>query len=53
MERPDTRYTWSGDFSIAYQVVGGGAVDLVYLPQFLSNVEASWDFPPFVSFMKG
>ena len=23
-DQPGTRYTWSGDFSIAYQVVGEG-----------------------------
>lgn len=33
----DTRHTWSGDFSIAYQVIGDGPPDLLYLPQFLSN----------------
>jgi class 3 adenylate cyclase len=51
MERPDTRYTWSGDFSIAYQVVGGGPVDLVYLPQFLSNVEWNWQMAEHARFM--
>jgi Adenylate and Guanylate cyclase catalytic domain len=31
VERPDTHYAWNGDSSIAYQVVGDGPVDLVYL----------------------
>ncbi len=51
MERPDTRHTWSGDYSIAYQVVGGGPVDLVYLPQFLSNVEWNWQMAEHARFM--
>lgn len=51
MERPDTRFTWSGEFSIAYQVVGGGPVDLVYLPQFLSNVEFNWQMAEHARFM--
>ena len=28
-------------------------MDLVFVPYDYSNIEASWDFPPFVSFMKG
>ncbi|HUF59096.1 MAG TPA: alpha/beta hydrolase [Actinomycetota bacterium] len=51
MERPDTRRTWSGDFSIAYQVVGSGRADLVYLPQFLSNVEWNWQMARHAAFM--
>jgi class 3 adenylate cyclase len=50
MERPDTRYTWSGDLSIAYQVIGAGP-DLLYLPQFLSNVEWNWQVPEHARFM--
>ncbi len=51
MERPDTRRTWSSDFSIAYQVVGSGRADLVYLPQFLSNVEWNWQMARHAAFM--
>jgi len=51
VERPDTRRTWSGDFSIAYQVVGSGRADLVYLPQFLSNVEWNWQMARHAAFM--
>ena len=51
MDHPDTRYTWSGDFSIAYQTVGNGSTDLLYLPQFLSNVEWNWQVPEHARFM--
>jgi class 3 adenylate cyclase len=42
---PETRYARSGDVSIAYQVVGDGPFDLVFVPGFVSNVELGWDDP--------
>jgi pimeloyl-ACP methyl ester carboxylesterase/class 3 adenylate cyclase len=42
---PETRYVKSGDVHIAYQVVGGGPIDLVFVPGFVSNVEATWNSP--------
>jgi len=45
MERPDIRYAWNGDSSLAYQVVGDGPVDLIYLQGFLSNVILNWEHP--------
>ena len=30
--RPETRYARSGDVNIAYQVVGDGPLDLVFVP---------------------
>src|SRR5919204_4194120 len=45
MEPPETRYTRSGDVSIAYQVVGEGPLDLVYVPGWISNVELMWEEP--------
>ena len=43
--RPETRYAKSGDVNIAYQVVGEGPLDLVYVPGWISNVELMWDEP--------
>jgi|SRR5215204_543036 len=43
--RPETRYAKSGDLNIAYQVVGEGPLDLVYVPGWVSNIEANWDEP--------
>jgi pimeloyl-ACP methyl ester carboxylesterase len=45
MEIPETRYARSGDVNIAYQVFGGGALDLVYVPGWVSHVEETWDDP--------
>jgi class 3 adenylate cyclase len=43
--QPETRYAKSGELHIAYQVFGGGSVDLVLVPGFISNVEETWDNP--------
>jgi pimeloyl-ACP methyl ester carboxylesterase len=43
--RPETRYAKSGDLSIAYQVVGEGPLDLIYVPGWISNVELMWEEP--------
>jgi len=42
---PETRYARSGDLHIAYQVVGEGPIDLVYVPGWISQVEQYWDEP--------
>src|SRR6185312_16678567 len=42
---PQTRYAKSGEVNIAYQVAGEGPQDLVYVPGWVSNVEAMWDQP--------
>jgi class 3 adenylate cyclase len=46
MTPPETRYARSGDVRIAYQVVGNGPFDLVFVPGFASNVDAVWEMPP-------
>jgi class 3 adenylate cyclase len=43
--RPETRYAKSGDVHIAYQVIGSGPLDLVYIPGFVSHLELAWDNP--------
>ena len=40
---PATRYAKSGDVNIAYQVLGDGPFDLVYVPGWVSNVELIWE----------
>jgi class 3 adenylate cyclase len=42
---PQTRYAKSGDVNVAYQVVGEGPVDLVYVPGWASHVELAWELP--------
>ena len=45
---PQTRYAKSGDANVAYQVVGDGPVDLVYVPGWVSHVELAWELPDLV-----
>ncbi len=42
---PETRYARSGDVRIAYQVVGNGPLDLIFVPGFISNLDLAWDEP--------
>jgi class 3 adenylate cyclase/pimeloyl-ACP methyl ester carboxylesterase len=43
---PETRYALSGDVNIAYQVVGEGPLDLVFIPSLTHHVELVWENPP-------
>jgi pimeloyl-ACP methyl ester carboxylesterase len=42
---PETRYARSGDVHIAYQVVGTGKRDLVFVPGYISHLEHAWEEP--------
>jgi class 3 adenylate cyclase len=42
---PETRYARSGPYNIAYQVVGDGPFDLLWIPGFVSNIELAWEEP--------
>jgi class 3 adenylate cyclase/alpha-beta hydrolase superfamily lysophospholipase len=45
MSEPVTRYAKSGDVHIAYQVFGTGAIDMIFVPGFISHIENYWDHP--------
>jgi pimeloyl-ACP methyl ester carboxylesterase/class 3 adenylate cyclase len=45
MDPPQTRYTRSGEVHLAYQVLGEGPLDLVYIPAFTHHVELVWEIP--------
>ena len=51
MAAPTTRYVRSGDANIAYQVVGAGPFDLIWVPGWISNVEVSWEIPEYARFL--
>jgi class 3 adenylate cyclase/pimeloyl-ACP methyl ester carboxylesterase len=42
---PTTRYARSGDASIAYQVVGDGPLDVLFLAGWLTQLEQLWEAP--------
>ena len=48
---PEVRYARSGDVAIAYQVVGDGPTDLVFVP-FLGSVRWAWEQPIFARFLE-
>jgi len=50
--QPQTRYARSGSVSIAYQVVGDGPRDLVFVAGWVTNLEAAWDEPLLARFRR-
>ena len=47
---PETRYAKSGDTYIAYQVMGEGPFDLVFVPGFISHLDMQLEHPLTASF---
>jgi len=47
---PETHYAHSGDVNIAYQVLGEGPFDLVFVPGSISHVELVWQVPAWAAF---
>jgi pimeloyl-ACP methyl ester carboxylesterase len=53
MDMPETRYAKTVDgVHIAYQVVGEGPIDLVYVSGWISNVDLNWMFPDYARFLR-
>ena len=48
---PETRYAKSGDVNIAYQVIGSGHIDLVFVMGWVSHLEYFWEEPSFARFL--
>jgi len=49
---PLTKYAKSGDINIAYQVIGDGPVDIVYVPGWVSHLEYGWEEPSLARFYR-
>jgi serine/threonine protein kinase/pimeloyl-ACP methyl ester carboxylesterase len=49
---PLTLHARSGQTSIAYQVVGSAPLDLLVVPDFVSNLELCWECPRFAAFLR-
>ncbi len=52
VRRPETRYVTSGDANIAYQVVGEGPIDIVFVMGWVSHLEYFWAEPRFAAFLE-
>src|SRR2546421_340902 len=48
---PRTHYAKSGEINIAYQVVGDGPLDLVFVPGFISHLDLQWADPRIARFL--
>jgi pimeloyl-ACP methyl ester carboxylesterase len=52
MNRPQTQYVKNGGVNIAYQVFGSGAIDLVFVSGWVSNLEFAWQEPSYARFFE-
>ncbi|MBS1792209.1 MAG: alpha/beta fold hydrolase [Acidobacteria bacterium] len=48
---PETRYVENGDVNIAYQVIGDGDLDVVFVMGWISHLEYFWKHHLFASFL--
>lgn len=49
---PETRYVQNGDVNIAYQVIGEGDLDIVFVMGWISHLEYFWKHHLFASFLE-
>jgi pimeloyl-ACP methyl ester carboxylesterase/DNA-binding CsgD family transcriptional regulator len=47
---PETRYAKSGDVHIAYQVLGDGPIDIIYIGSFFTHLEVLWEHTGYRAF---
>lgn len=52
MKAHPTRYARSGDVHVAYQRFGGGDLNLVIVPGWISNLDCCWDHPASVAWLE-
>jgi pimeloyl-ACP methyl ester carboxylesterase len=52
LEIPQVHYARSGDLNIAYQVIGDGPIDLVFVMGWVSHLEYFWKEPSFAAFLR-
>ena len=53
MGMPETRYARSGDVVVAYQVLGDGPFDVVFVPGAVSHVELYWETAGMAALLRG
>jgi len=42
---PETEYAERGNIHIAYQAIGGGPPDVIFVSSWFSHLEGRWDIP--------
>lgn len=50
--KPETRYIQNGEVNIAYQVIGDGDLDIVFVMGWVSHLEYFWEEPHFAAFLQ-
>src|ERR1700716_1022791 len=48
---PETRFARTKNGDVAYQVIGDSPLGLVFIPSWLSNVDAMWEEPSLACFL--
>lgn len=51
VHKPETHYVQNGDVNIAYQVIGSGDLDIVFVMGWVSHLEYFWKEPHFATFL--
>jgi class 3 adenylate cyclase len=49
---PTTRYARSGELNIAYQTMGDGPIDLIFVPGLITHIEFLHEFPGYTDFLR-
>jgi pimeloyl-ACP methyl ester carboxylesterase len=52
VDLPETHYARSGEMNIAYQVMGDGPIDLIFVPGMISHVEFLHEIPGYTNFLR-
>lgn len=52
VKRSPVRYISNGGIHIAYQIIGAGPVDLLFIHGFLSNLEIAWENEEYTNFFE-
>ena len=53
VDRSEIRYAKSGEISVAYEVIGDGPRDLIFVPGIISHVEFFHELPGYTEFLEG
>jgi class 3 adenylate cyclase len=48
----EVQHAWNGEISLAYQAIGDGPLDLLYMQGSISNIEVNWEHPPLARFLR-
>jgi hypothetical protein len=50
LDLPETHYARSGELNIAYQVMGDGPIDLIFVPGMITHVDFLHEIPGYTNY---